>query len=184
MHCPRRCQNRSQLPSNLASSRIVPSSNTLPTVAWSRELRSDAGTICESSSGKVTGQRADGAANAGKVLSIKECCLTVIRELNEHLGVYEDSTHLVVCQKPVALYYGRRSFTTCAVSSLLRQVSVGEGVPLPTPRIQVVHGTVPQKCARTALPAPSGILSRPALRELRCHPLPTSSTRAPEVTPN
>jgi hypothetical protein len=78
---------------------------------------------------------------------------------------------------------GRRSFTTCAVSSLLRQVSVGEGVPLPR-RIQAVHGTVPQKCARNALPAPSDILSRPALRELRCHPLPTSSTRAPEVTPN
>jgi hypothetical protein len=39
----------------------------------------------------------------------------------------------------VALYYGRRSFTTCAVSSLLRQVSVGEGVPLPRPRIQVVR---------------------------------------------
>src|SRR6202161_1925463 len=99
-------------------------------------------------------------------------------------GVYEDSTHLVACQKQTGLYYGRRSFTTCAVSSLLRQVSVGEGVPLPRPRIQVVHGTVPQKCARNALPAPSGILSRPALRELRCHPLPTSSTRAPEVTPN
>jgi hypothetical protein len=78
----------------------------------------------------------------------------------------------------------RRSFTTCAVSSLLRQVGVGQGVPLPRPRIQVVHGTVPQKCARNALPAPSGIPSRPALGELRCHPLPTSSTRAPEVTPN
>src|ERR1700729_1450290 len=76
------------------------------------------------------------------------------------------------CQRR-ALYYGRRSFTTCAVSSLLRQVSVGEGVPLSRPRIQVVHGTVPQKCARNALPAPSGILSRPALRELLCHPLPT-----------
>ena len=67
-------------------------------------------------------------------------------------GVYEDSTHLVACQKQIGLYYGRPSFTTCAVSSLLRQVSVGEGVPLPRPRIQVVHGTVPQKCARNALP--------------------------------
>src|SRR5580700_8142331 len=100
------------------------------------------------------------------------------------LKVVDVSTHLVACRKQTALYYGRRSFTTCAVSALLRQVSVGEGVPLPRPRIQVVHGTVPQKCARNALPAPSGILSRPALRELRCHPLPTSSTRAPEVTPN
>src|ERR1700722_18192349 len=100
------------------------------------------------------------------------------------LKVVEDSIHLVACQKQIALYYGRRSFTTCAVSSLLRQVSVGEGGPLPRPRIQVVHGTVPQKCARNALPAPSGILSRPALGELHCHPLPTSSARAPEVTPN
>ncbi len=64
------------------------------------------------------------------------------------------------------------------------QISVGEGVPLPTPRIQVVHGTVPQKCARNTLPARSGILYRPALGELRCRPLPTSSARAPEVTPN
>jgi hypothetical protein len=90
----------------------------------------------------------------------------------------------VACQKPIALYYGRRSFTTCAVSSLFRQASVGEEVPSPRPRIQVVHGTVPQKYARNTLPAPSGILSRPALGELRCHPLPTSSTRAPEATPN
>src|SRR5213593_4075238 len=30
----------------------------------------------------------------------------------------------------------------------------------------------------------SGILYRPAIEGLRCHPLPTSSTRAPEVTPN
>src|ERR1700685_2290707 len=62
--------------------------------------------------------------------------------------------------------------------------SLGEGVPLPRPGIQVVHGTVPRQCARNALPARSGILCRPALEELRCHPLPTSSTRAPEVTPN
>src|SRR6478609_1723340 len=62
--------------------------------------------------------------------------------------------------------------------------SVGEGVPLPRPRIQVVHGTVPQKCARNTLPARSGILYRPAIEGLRCHPLPTSSTRAPEVIPN
>jgi hypothetical protein len=82
-------------------------------------------------------------------------------------------------------YYGRRSFTTCAVSSLfVRWISVGEGVSLPRPRILVVHGTVPQKCARNTLPARSGILCRPALGELRCRPLPTSSARAPEVTPN
>ena len=37
-------------------------------------------------------------------------------------------TQLISCHlpKPIALYYRRRSFTTCAVSSLLRQVSVGE----------------------------------------------------------
>src|SRR5271169_7032836 len=62
--------------------------------------------------------------------------------------------------------------------------SVGEGVPLPRPRIRVVHGTVPQKCARNTLPARSGILCRPAIEGLHCHPLPTSSTRAPVVTPN
>src|SRR5579864_6207991 len=66
----------------------------------------------------------------------------------------------------------------------LRWICVGEGVPLPRPRIQVVHGTVPQKCAGNTLLARSGILSRPALGELRCRPLPTSSARAPEVTPN
>src|SRR5579863_2166531 len=62
--------------------------------------------------------------------------------------------------------------------------SVGEEVPLPRPRIQVVHGTVPQKCARNILPARSGVLYRPAIAGLRGHPLLTSSTRAPEVTPN
>src|SRR5437588_6356357 len=65
-----------------------------------------------------------------------------------------------------------------------RRINVGEGVPLPKPRIQVVHETVPQKCARNTLPARSGILYRPALGELRCRPLPTSSALAPEVTPN
>ena len=63
-------------------------------------------------------------------------------------------------------------------------ISVSAGVPLPRPRIQVVHGTVLQKCARNTLPARSGILYRPAIEGRRCHPLPTSSTRAPEVTPN
>src|SRR3954469_11320973 len=72
---------------------------------------------------------------------------------------------------PFRLFFGRR-------------INVGEGVPLPRPRIQVVHETVPQKCARNTLPARSGILYRPALEGLRFHRLPTSSTRAPEVTPN
>jgi hypothetical protein len=66
----------------------------------------------------------------------------------------------------------------------VRWVSVGEEVPLPRPRIQVVHGTVPQQCARKTRPARSGLPYRPAIEGLRCHPLPTSSTRAPEVTPN
>jgi hypothetical protein len=52
---------------------------------------------------------------------------------------------------------------------------------LPRPRIQLVHGTVPQKCASNILPARSGIVYRPALEGLRCHPLPTSSTRAREA---
>src|SRR5438552_15578742 len=70
------------------------------------------------------------------------------------------------------------------VSFSLGGFSVGEEVPLPRPRIQVVHGTVPQKCARNTLPARSGVLYRPAIEGLRYHPLLTSSTRAPEVTPN
>jgi hypothetical protein len=70
------------------------------------------------------------------------------------------------------------------VTSSSAWISVGEGFPLPRPRIHVVHGTVPQKCARNTHPARSGILYRQALGELRCRPLPTSSTRAPEVTPN
>jgi DNA-binding response OmpR family regulator len=41
-----------------------------------------------------------------------------------------------------------------------------------------------RQCARNTLPARSGFLYRPAIEGLRCHPLPTSSTRAPEVTPN
>src|ERR1700730_5242153 len=74
---------------------------------------------------------------------------------------------------------------SCAASlTFVRGISVGEEVPLPRPRIQLVHGTVPQKCARNTLPARSGILYRPAIEGLRCHPLPTSSMRAPEVTPN
>jgi len=52
------------------------------------------------------------------------------------------------------------------------------------PRVKVVHGTVQQKCARNTLSGRSGILYRPALGELRGRPLPTSSTRAPEATPN
>ncbi|MCU1250076.1 MAG: hypothetical protein JWQ49_3105 [Edaphobacter sp.] len=65
--------------------------------------------------------------------------------LSKCWGVYGDSTHLVPRAKSMALYEARRYFT-CAVSSLLRQLS--EGGPLPRTRIQVVHGTVPQKCAR------------------------------------
>jgi len=50
---------------------------------------------------------------------------------------------------------------------------------LPRPRIQLLRGTVPQKCVRNTLPARSGIPYRPASQGLRCRPLPTSSTRAP-----
>ena len=73
---------------------------------------------------------------------------------------------------------------SCAASlTFVRSTGVGEGF-LPRPRLQVVHGTVPQKCARKPLPGRAGILYRPALGELRGRPLPTSSTRAPEATPN
>src|SRR5580765_2611838 len=95
-------------------------------------------------------------------------------------------TQLISCRlpKPTALYCDHRSFTTCAVSPLSRQlISVGGGL-FPRPRIQVVHGTVPQQCAGNKRPARSEILCRPALGELRCRPLPTSSALAPEVTPN
>ena len=68
--------------------------------------------------------------------------------------------------------------------TFVRWISLGEEFPLPRTRIQVVHGTVPQKCARNTLPAQSGLVYLPALEGLRCLPLPTSSTRAPEVTPN
>ena len=42
--------------------------------------------------------------------------------------VYEDlNSSRVACQKPIARYYGRRSFTTCAVSSFfVGWISVGE----------------------------------------------------------
>ncbi len=74
---------------------------------------------------------------------------------------------------------------SCAASlTFVRWISAGEDVPLPRPRLQLVHGTVPQKCARNALPARSGVLYRPAIEGLRCHPLLTSSMRVPEVTPN
>ena len=36
--------------------------------------------------------------------------------------VYRASEIGFACQKPIARYYGRRSFTTCAASSLFRQV--------------------------------------------------------------
>src|SRR5580765_521734 len=92
---------------------------------------------------------------------------------------------LIFCRLPKAdsAYYGLSPPLPFRLF-FVRWISVGEGVPLPRPRIQVVHGTVPQKCARNTLPARSGILYRPAIEGLRCHPQPTSSTRAPEVTPN
>ena len=50
------------------------------------------------------------------------------------------------------------TFPRAASLTFVRWISVGEGGPLPRPRIQLVHGTVPQKCARSTLPAWSGIL--------------------------
>src|SRR5580700_5672809 len=98
------------------------------------------------------------------------------------------STQLISCCLPEADSALLRSLLfhhLCRLVSLSSGgFSVGEGVSLPTPRIQLVHGTVPQKCACNTLPAQSGILCRPAIEGLRCHPLPTSSTRALEVTPN
>src|SRR5438270_1753455 len=97
-------------------------------------------------------------------------------------------TQLILCRLPKADSAVLRSslfhhLCRC-VSFFVRWISVGERVPLSRLRIQVVHGTVPQKCARNILPARSGILYRPALGELRCRPLPTSSALALEVTSN
>src|SRR4029077_15976260 len=96
-------------------------------------------------------------------------------------------TQLISCRLPKAdsalgsyLFHHLCRF----VFFFLGGLRLGERVPWPRPRIQVVHGTVLRKCARNTLPARSGILYRPAIEGLRCHPLPTSSTRAPEVTPN
>jgi hypothetical protein len=69
------------------------------------------------------------------------------------------------------------------VVSSAAELSSARGFALPRPRIQLVHGTVPQKYACSTLPAPSATLYRPAIEGLRCHPLPTSSTRTPEVAP-
>ena len=96
-------------------------------------------------------------------------------------------TQLISCRLPKAdsaLLRSSLFHHLCVRLLFVRWISFGEGVPLPRPGIQVVHGTVPQKCARNTLPARSGVLYRPAIEGLRCHPLPTSSTRAPEVTPN
>src|SRR5215472_1588412 len=82
----------------------------------------------------------------------------------------------------VALAFRCAGLTIEVSMRSVRWISVGEGVPLPRPRIQPVHGTVRQKCARNALPARSGFLYGPALGELRCRRLPPSSTSAPEVT--
>src|SRR5579864_307506 len=43
------------------------------------------------------------------------------RQFGNHKSVSEDASP-VACQKRIARYYGRRSFITCAVSSLFRQV--------------------------------------------------------------
>src|SRR5580658_9604144 len=89
------------------------------------------------------------------------------------VGKAQWSPAITLAKSRLALYYGRRSFTTCAVSLFfVGWISAGEGVSLPRPRIQVVHGRVPQKCARNSLPARSGILYRPAIEELRCHRRP------------
>src|SRR5277367_3395742 len=97
--------------------------------------------------------------------------LTGIRTVMEEIALESDHNSLL------------RGFL-CRFAKLRQVDWLREGVPLPRPRLQVVHGTVPPKCARNALPARSGMPYRPARGELRDRPLPTSSTRAPEATPN
>ena len=90
----------------------------------------------------------------------------------------------------VSRHFGIRAFGRylrpfmCRFANLRQVDWLGEEAPLPRPRLQVVHGTVPPKCARNTLPARLGMLCRRALGELRDRPLPTSATRAPEATPN
>ena len=122
--------------------------------------------------------------NLTAYLGCDSCGLPNILKVDGDKGLMRTHSSPVGCQEPITHYYGRRSFITCRFGYFRQVVRVGDGVPLPRPRIQVVHGTVPQKCARNRLPAQSGILCRPALGELSCRRLPTSSMRAPEVTPN
>ncbi len=65
------------------------------------------------------------------------------------------------------------SHVVCRLVNLRQLEWVGERVSLTRTRIQAAHGTVPLKCARTTLPAPPGILYRPALGVQRCRLLPT-----------
>jgi len=130
-----------------------------------------------------------GRLPSGFVFPFSDCVALYLYYCAVLLFSYYDVPFLSYCVErgliPARLEVWPR--TPSPMSSLfLRQggFSVGEGVSLPRPRIQVVHGTAPQKCARNALPARSGILCHPAIAGLRCHPLPTSSTHAPEVTPN
>ena len=69
-------------------------------------------------------------------------------------------------------------------SNFARRIRADERIFFPRLRILRVRGTVPPQCARNALPAPSDIPFHPAHGELLRRPQPTSSTRAPAVTPN
>src|SRR5439155_21304244 len=100
-------------------------------------------------------------------------CIRELSDLARRVGTYS----LSVANEPSRVLAVRKIH-------FISWLSLCERLSFPMPRIPVVHGTVPQRCARNALPARSGILYRPAIEGLRCHPLPTSSTRAPEVTPN
>jgi len=55
----------------------------------------------------------------------------------------------VAMQKPIAHYYVVALSPPVVSPIFLRWISVGEGSPLPRPRIQVGSRTVPQKCAVT-----------------------------------
>ena len=132
----------------------------------------------------LTGVHVQGPVSDGKHLNFVDYTREPIRH-GMTVGELAKNSSPIACQNPIARYYHRRSFSPVPFCLFfIRWISVGEGVCLPRPRTQVVHGTVPQQCARNSLPARSGILYRPAIEGLRCHPLPTSSARAPEVTPN
>ena len=72
---------------------------------------------------------------------------------------------------------GTSGMFMCRFAKLRQVVWLREGTALPRPQPQLVHGTVPQKCARnTTSSTVRYAVYRPALGELHDRPPPISST--------